>query len=163
MSVQHESPMWPEQRRFYSNSLLMYFQPSEHSGKWDILPKRVTIHVWKQHHSIPTPINTIYWNLAAAPWRCVSNTTSNPYYLLQTNLWKYLVAASIVFRYNFQVSKHISLYMPCSAFRSASPRNTFPPSWRCLDKAFFTKPIWQAFQGMAGVTCVTNNGSRRFW
>lgn len=97
--------MWPEQRRFYSNSLLMYFQPSEHSGKWDILPKRVTIHVWKQHHSIPTLIDTIYWNLAAAPWRCVSNTTSIPYYLLQTNLWKYLVAASVVFQYNFQVSK----------------------------------------------------------
>ena len=104
MSVKHESPiLWPEQRRFYS--LLMYFEPSEHSGKWNILPKRVTIHVWKQHHSIPTPIDTIYWNLAAAPWRCVSNTTSIPYYLLQTNLWKYLVAASIVFQYSFQVSK----------------------------------------------------------
>lgn len=49
--------VWPEQRRFYS--LLMYFEPSEHSGKWDILPKRVTIHVWKQHHSIPTPMDTI--------------------------------------------------------------------------------------------------------
>ena len=42
------------------------------------------------------------------------------YYLLQTNLWKYLVAASIVFRYNFQVSK-TSLPIPAMFSPSEVP------------------------------------------